>query len=132
MTLPIDVIKNINSMVFRWRQLVSTPVGVKIVDHQSALPPTLEKAVADLIDHAKSLQRFKDWVHQYLDAHGVPEAPPGVHGKEGCRIGDRMDWLMKQLTDVKKDYEELKELQKQQQPLPPVQVAQTPKRVRGG
>ena len=40
------------------------------------------------------LQAFKDWVHKYLDDHGVPHHPPGSHGAEGCRIGDRMDWLM--------------------------------------
>lgn len=40
------------------------------------------------------LQAFKDWVHRYLDCHGVPHHPPGTHGAEGCRIGDRLDWLM--------------------------------------
>src|SRR5579859_7924899 len=40
-----------------------------------------------------ALQRFKDWCHSYLDAKGVPEAPEGPHGAEGCRIGDRMDWV---------------------------------------
>lgn len=43
------------------------------------------------------LQAFKNWTHQFLDAHGVPHHPPGTHGAEGCRIGDRMDWLMEQL-----------------------------------
>lgn len=40
------------------------------------------------------LQAFKNWVHSYLDKSGVPHHPPGIHGQEGCRIGDRMDWLM--------------------------------------
>ncbi len=41
------------------------------------------------------LQAFKDWCHSYLDTHGVPkEFPDGPHSREGCRIGDRMDWLM--------------------------------------
>lgn len=43
------------------------------------------------------LAAFKKWVHDYLDAHEVPHHPPGTHGAEGCRIGDRMDWLMDQL-----------------------------------
>jgi hypothetical protein len=42
------------------------------------------------------LAAFKRWVHSYLDAHGVPHHPPGTHGAEGCRIGDRMDWLFAQ------------------------------------
>jgi hypothetical protein len=44
------------------------------------------------------LQAFKDWCHAYLDAVGVPHHPPGTHGAAGCRIGDRMDWLMDWLT----------------------------------
>jgi hypothetical protein len=46
-------------------------------------------------------QKFKDWVHNYLDTHGVPHHPPGTHGEHGCRIGDRMDWLMAQLAAAK-------------------------------
>ncbi len=45
-----------------------------------------------------ALQAFKDWVHGYLDRHGVPHHPPGTHGAEGCRIGDRMDWLMSRVS----------------------------------
>jgi len=38
---------------------------------------------------------FKTWVHQWLDEHGVPkEFLDGPHSKEGCRIGDRMEWLL--------------------------------------
>ena len=43
------------------------------------------------------LQKFKDWVHAYLDAKGVPTHPDGPHSKEGCRIGDRMDWVFERL-----------------------------------
>ncbi len=46
------------------------------------------------------LQAFKDWCHSYLDTHGVPHHPPGPHGAEGCRIGDRMDWLMAKLANA--------------------------------
>lgn len=46
-----------------------------------------------LFAEAEKLQAFKDWVHKYLDDHGVPASPPGPHGAEGCRIGDRLDWL---------------------------------------
>lgn len=45
-------------------------------------------------ERADKLQAFKDWTHGFLDAHGVPHHPPGTHGAAGCRIGDRMDWLM--------------------------------------
>lgn len=49
-------------------------------------------------DKCDALQKFKDWVHAYLDAHGVPHHPPGVHGAEGCRIGDRMDYVFAKLA----------------------------------
>ncbi len=44
------------------------------------------------------LQAFKTWVHTYLDTHCVPHHPPGTHGEHGCRIGDRMDWVMAKLA----------------------------------
>ena len=48
----------------------------------------------------RKLEAFKTWTHQYLDSHGVPRHPPGVHGAEGCRIGDRMDWLMTRIAEL--------------------------------
>jgi hypothetical protein len=43
------------------------------------------------------LQAFKDYVHKRLDDQDVPHHPPGPHGAEGCRIGDRLDWLISRL-----------------------------------
>lgn len=54
-------------------------------------------------ERAAKLQKFKDWVHNYLDAHGVPHHPPGSHGAAGCRIGDRMDWLMARLAAAERE-----------------------------
>lgn len=42
---------------------------------------------------AEKAEKFKRWVHAYLDSKLVPHHPPGIHGAEGCRIGDRMDWV---------------------------------------
>lgn len=39
------------------------------------------------------LRQFKAYVHARLDAMGVPENPDGPHSKEGCRVGDRLDWV---------------------------------------
>lgn len=55
------------------------------------------------VQRATKLQAFKDWVHAYLDAQGVPHHPPGTHGAEGCRIGDRMDWVFDQLRAAQED-----------------------------
>lgn len=57
--------------------------------------------VLALVQQVKKLQAFKDWVHKYLDERGVPHHPPGPHGAEGCRIGDRMDWLMAEMERLK-------------------------------
>lgn len=59
--------------------------------------------VAELEGQVEKLRRFKDWVHDYLDRHGVPHHPPGVHGAEGCRIGDRMDWLTGRMADLERE-----------------------------
>lgn len=59
---------------------------------RTALPVWIRRAVA--------AEAFKQWVHDYLDAQCVPYHPPGIHGAEGCRIGDRMDWLMARLREA--------------------------------
>lgn len=71
----------------------------------------VEQLVADrdrLTAERDKLQAFKNWVHGYLDSHEVPHHPPGTHGAEGCRIGDRMDWLMQQIDRLKAEVERLK------------------------
>ena len=46
-----------------------------------------------------ALQAFKAFVHLRYDQMGVPkEFPDGKHSKEGCRIGDRIDFLEHRLT----------------------------------
>lgn len=96
-TLPIDVVPGTDPPLFRWRHTVSTPAGPRTVDCGGPLPPSVEGAVRELIGRARQLQVFKTWVHAYLDAHKVPHHPPGTHGAAGCRIGDRMDWLVAEL-----------------------------------
>jgi hypothetical protein len=58
----------------------------------------LRARVADLEAERDKLKAFKAWTHDYLDKQGVPHHPPGPHGAEGCRIGDRMDWFVAQLV----------------------------------
>lgn len=112
MNLPIDVIPNISPPQFRWREVIDG----RVIACQGALPSHVEGAVALLIEQAKQqeqeleqlrarvqsagvhvnkLQAFKDWVHAYLDAQGVPvEFPDRPHTREGCRVGDRLDYLV--------------------------------------
>lgn len=60
---------------------------------------------AALLAEVDRLQAFKTWVHAYLDSQGVPHHPPGTHGAAGCRIGDRMDWLMERLRGAEAERE---------------------------
>lgn len=53
--MPIDVVPGRSPPIFRWRQTVDTPIGKKVVEHEGALPPTAECAVATLIGIAKQL-----------------------------------------------------------------------------
>lgn len=65
--------------------------------------------IARLTKERDKLQSFKDWVHSYLDTHGVPHHPPVTHGAAGCRIGDRMDWLMAERDTAVVERDRLKE-----------------------
>jgi hypothetical protein len=56
MQLPIDQVDSPNGLLlFRWRQLVSSPIGETWVEHQGQLPPTVEAAVSMVIGIAKKL-----------------------------------------------------------------------------
>lgn len=68
-------------------------LGPGIRSEAAALIREQAGRIAELEEAAEKLQRFKDWVHAFLDGKGVPHHPPGTHGAAGCRIGDRMDWV---------------------------------------
>lgn len=58
--LPIDVIPNTNPPRFRWRQTVQTPTGLRTVENEGILPPSVEGAVLVLITLAKRQQKEAD------------------------------------------------------------------------
>jgi hypothetical protein len=68
-------------------------VELEVIKNLLKLTST-ENLKLDLVTAERDkLAAFKKWVHNYLDSKGVPQHPLGVHGAEGCRIGDRMDWV---------------------------------------
>lgn len=84
------------------------------VDGPRATPPPYEvvvlrntcKMLGDLVvtertraDRAEAaaakLQKFKDFVHSWLDTVGVPADPDPLHNAaHGCRIRGRLQWLL--------------------------------------
>lgn len=56
MDLPIDLVStSVTPPHFRWRQVVDTPVGMRVIDHEGLLPPNIEGAVFALVGIAKQL-----------------------------------------------------------------------------
>ena len=136
MGLPIEVIGT-RPFKFRWTVQATHLVGPPTpVSCEGELPAGVDQAVVDLVALARGLaaenerllrhveeqlpreerlaaqvsklQAFKDWVHAYLDAQGVPaEFPDGSHTREGCRVGDRMDWLVAALGNSSEELERL-------------------------
>lgn len=97
---PIEIVPNSAGglPLFRWHEMVDGLGGKQWQQCVGTLPTGAADAVRQLLERCAALERFKEWVHSYLDARGVPaEFPDGPHTKEGCRIGDRMDWLVDQL-----------------------------------
>lgn len=75
------------------------------IDHgcQKCAMDELTEKFYEVRGQRDKLLAFKAWVHNYLDQHGVPkEFPDGPHTKEGCRIGDRMDWLTGEIVRLKR------------------------------
>lgn len=44
------------------------------------------------------LRDFKAYVHERLDRAGVPKDPPGEHSDAGCRVGQRLDLVLGDVT----------------------------------
>lgn len=55
MNLPIDVIPNSVPPRFTWRQVVETPSGPRVIEHEGTLQPSVEMAVASLVGIVKQL-----------------------------------------------------------------------------
>lgn len=54
------------------------------------------------------LEKFKTFVHGYLDQHGIAHGDPeNQHQKEGCRIGARLDLLFSKIDKAEKRVKEL-------------------------
>ncbi len=75
MNLPIDVINNSTPPRFRWRQVLETPIGTRILDHEGPLPPTVEMAVVGLIGIAKQLALDNEELKTRLSLL----TPPPIH-----------------------------------------------------
>lgn len=61
-----------------------------------ALAALAERAPDDAV---AKLQAFKDYVHQRLDAMGVPVDPESPHKAAGCRIGGRLDYAEARMAE---------------------------------
>lgn len=55
----------------------------------------LEAKIFELQLEQAKLKDFKEYVHQRLDQAGIPTHPSGLHSAAGCRIGDRLDFVLK-------------------------------------
>jgi hypothetical protein len=66
--LPIDVVPNTDPPRFRWRQLVGGFSGPQSLDHEGALPLTVEQAVLKLVQMNKRLLRENTSLSKQLDA----------------------------------------------------------------
>lgn len=72
---------------------------------------TYLRVLAGMAGERDALQAFKDWVHAYLDSKGVPHHPHGVHvihGPEGYRIANRMDWVWARIAKLEAELAELR------------------------
>lgn len=66
----------------RLRTELPIPDGVGLVDF-----------VLGMRDQIAAGTKFKTFVHATLGTMDVPPDPPGKHRDEGCRVGQRLEWL---------------------------------------
>lgn len=86
-------------------------VGEDAFEEWKANNPFIEQKYIYAENYARSAwnaaradaDKFKSYVHRHLDEAGVPTHPNGPHSKEGCRIGDRLDILIAQAAESRKE-----------------------------
>ncbi len=84
MQLPIDIIPNCKPPRFKWKQVLTTPNGTRVVVYDGAVMLTLEGALVDLIELAK--QQYADNVElrkklELLTPKAAPPQPTPRKGK---------------------------------------------------
>lgn len=67
------------------------PATLLAINGVFAAVPDLRALIDAQAATIAALQAFKDYVHERLDAAGVPTHPEGKHSAAGCRVGDRLD-----------------------------------------
>ena len=53
--LPIDLVPDTNPPRFRWRQMVDTLAGYRVIEQEGMLPPSIDRSVEELVKMAKQL-----------------------------------------------------------------------------
>ncbi len=76
MKLPIEVVPGAHpSRRFRWKQLVTSPLGTTLVEHVGALPTAVEDAVVALVNLATQLSEEVESLRRMVD--GLAERVAG-------------------------------------------------------
>ena len=81
MNLPIDVIPNSRPQKFRWRQVIDTPIGKKVIDHEGEVIPSVETALMDLIGITKQLELENARLKEQVKTNISTKAPPDLSKK---------------------------------------------------
>ncbi len=69
MFLPIDVLPNTSPPQFRWKQVITTPIGDRVIEHCGPLPPSMEDAITSLITLAKMLKQENAELKKQVEVH---------------------------------------------------------------
>jgi len=83
-----------------------TALAIKNPHHRTTSEdpmPTHEGWILALARERDALLKFKSYVHGVLDSAGVPVDPPGAHRDAGCRVGQRLEFLLAKLKEAKQN-----------------------------
>lgn len=67
-------------------------------DVAAPVAPAQAVDVSALTAERDKLAAFKAFVHHRLDQANVPTDPPGEHRDRGCRIGQRLTWVLDRMA----------------------------------
>ena len=76
MILPIELVPNTHPPLFRWKQVVETPIGSRTTEQHGYMPASLEGAVVSLINCAKQLMAENEELRRQLERPKTPGVVP--------------------------------------------------------
>lgn len=91
----------LEAKVFTYEEMISKSTFAPMLKSKEVVVVEKTEKEIELETEVEKLNDFKNYVHFRLDDAGIEKYPNGIHSEHGCRIGDRLDIVLKASAENK-------------------------------